>query len=212
MTDPVFTVEQVVALTGLSKWRLSHWSAIDFFKPEVSERDGRHVALYSFRDVVGLRVLAILRDEHRVSLGALQQVGEWLQDRYEQPWSTLRFFVAGREVFFRDPSTDTTISATSIGQTAIPIELEPIAERMRASVSKMRARTKETRGKIEQQRGVVGHAPKIAGTRVPTAAIWSYFEAGRTPRAILREYPELSIADINAAIAYEKDRRAKRSA
>lgn len=44
----------------------------------------------------------------------------------------------------------------------------------------------------------------IAGTRVPTSAIWSFAEIGCSVDEIHREYPDLERADIEAALDHER--------
>jgi uncharacterized protein (DUF433 family) len=46
--------------------------------------------------------------------------------------------------------------------------------------------------------------PLIRGTTIPVSAVLNALRAGRSPQAILPEFPELSGEDITAAIAYEK--------
>ena len=74
-----FSADQVSRLTGLSTWQLRHWATTDFFLPEYRDETRRYFErVYSFRDVVGLRALAKLRKEHRVSLQELRRAGTWL--------------------------------------------------------------------------------------------------------------------------------------
>jgi uncharacterized protein (DUF433 family) len=56
----------------------------------------------------------------------------------------------------------------------------------------------------------VHNAPVLAGTRVPTAAVWNLHRAGYAVGAILREYPRLKPADVEVAIAFEGKSREKR--
>jgi uncharacterized protein (DUF433 family) len=51
--------------------------------------------------------------------------------------------------------------------------------------------------------------PIIRGTRVPVYLIVGFIEAGQTPEEIVDDYPDLTIEDVEAAIAYaaqEKER------
>jgi uncharacterized protein (DUF433 family) len=41
------------------------------------------------------------------------------------------------------------------------------------------------------------------------AAIWSFYSAGATNDDILAQYPDLQAADVEQAIAYERERQAK---
>ena len=50
----------------------------------------------------------------------------------------------------------------------------------------------------------------VEGTRVPTAAIRQFSEAGYTAKQIIREYPVLTPANIKAALSQEINRRSEK--
>ncbi|HEY2805381.1 MAG TPA: MerR family transcriptional regulator, partial [Gemmatimonadales bacterium] len=58
-----FSEDQVERLTGLTMGRLRYWDSSDFFKPAFSEENRRvaYSRFYSFKDVVALRTLELLR-------------------------------------------------------------------------------------------------------------------------------------------------------
>ncbi len=70
----------VERLAGLSRTQLRYWDKTGFFSPRFGMRidAAPYSRVYSFGDVVGLRTLAILRKEHRVSLRHLRQVADRL--------------------------------------------------------------------------------------------------------------------------------------
>lgn len=43
---------------------------------------------------------------------------------------------------------------------------------------------------------------RIAGTRIPLKAILSFHQEGYSAKAIIREYPSLTVEDIEAAISW----------
>jgi uncharacterized protein (DUF433 family) len=49
----------------------------------------------------------------------------------------------------------------------------------------------------------------LAGTRIPTQAIWNFYRAGYKMLAILKEYPRLTAKDVQAAIEFEANRARK---
>ena len=51
---------------------------------------------------------------------------------------------------------------------------------------------------------MVRNAPVIAGTRIPTAAIRRFREAGYSIEQIIRQYPTLTAEDIKGALAFEE--------
>jgi uncharacterized protein (DUF433 family) len=208
-----FSAEQACQLTGLSLRQLSYWDATGFFSPEYGEENRRqpYSRVYSFRDLVGLRVLALLRKWHRVPLQELRAVAAWLADQGEKPWAHLRLYVLGPHVFFEDPRTGAALAAKPPGQLVLSLDLEPVARETQSSIEQLRHRRPEDIGQVTRHRYVVQNAPVVAGTRVPTAAIWRLHEDGYDPAAIIREYPRLTPTDVQAAIDYEEQRRHKRA-
>lgn len=79
-----FTAEHVCRLSGLSSRQLGYWDDTEFFSPTVLDGFRRRAfgRIYSFRDVVGLRTIAILRNVHRIPLQELRRVGAWLKERH----------------------------------------------------------------------------------------------------------------------------------
>lgn len=206
-----FSADQVSRLTGLSPWQLQHWAATDFFLPEYRDEDQRYFGrLYSFRDVVGLRALAKLRKEHQVSLQELRRVGAWLGERFRDPWATLTFYVVGRRVVFDDPESGLRMRPGSPGQIALPIRMVEISRETESAVKRLQHRGRDHIGKVVRNRYVAHNAPVLSGTRIPTAAIWDFFEAGYSIDAIMAEYPTLKRRDVQAAIKYERERRETR--
>jgi uncharacterized protein (DUF433 family) len=210
-----FTAENVCGLTGLSMSQLRYWDKTDFFSPEFLDDHRRRAfgRLYSFRDVVGLRTISVLRNAYRIPLQELRRVGEWLSThvRSETSWSSLRFALSGRKVVFaaeRAANAQHFIEATGDGQKVIQIGLEPIASDMRRRSLLLRERAHDQFGKVVRNRYVVHNAWVLAGTRVPTEAIWNFHQAGYDADAIVREYPRLTSADVKAALEFEAKRRA----
>lgn len=204
-----FTLDQAARLSGLSAERLRYWDETDFFKPSYRNEAGRPFGrVYAFRDVVGLRTLGILRDTHHVSLQSLRRAADWLREHYDAPWSTLRFYVAGREVYFHDPTLDVHRSATHPERAVIPIDLQEVASATESAANRLRERSCEEIGQIVHRRYVSHNAPIIAGTRIRTEAIWNFHVAGYDTPSILRQYPRLSEEDIAAAIQFERYRHA----
>jgi uncharacterized protein (DUF433 family) len=204
----MFTVEQASHLTGLSPGQIAAWDRRGVYHRQWGNDSRANRRLYSFRDVVALRTLAALRNEHRVPPGELRRVGVWLSEHRESPWSSLRFSVAGRRISFDDPDSCMLTAGGRLGQGALRFELEPVADEVRERVEAARRRQPEDVGRIVQRRHVVGHAPVLAGTRIPTSAVWSFHEAGYSAEQIIDEYPRLCEEDIKAAIAFEQRRRA----
>ncbi|GAC1517402.1 MAG: hypothetical protein NVS1B4_17500 [Gemmatimonadaceae bacterium] len=204
-----FTAEHICRLTGLSARQLSYWDQTGFFSPTLLHDYSRRAfgRIYSFRDVVGLRTIAMLRKVHGIPLQELRRVGEWMQQHHDAPWSTLRFALQGRKVVFQDPDSQSLVEPRGAGQEVLPIALEPIANEMRGAAARLRDRTPEQLGQLSRHRYVVHNAWVIAGTRIPTTAVWNFHQAGYTTAAIIREYPRLTPVDVASAIDFERDRQ-----
>lgn len=197
-----FTAEQVQRLTGLSDAQLRKWDNAGFFRPDFAARNRRspYSRIYSFEDVVGLRVLAILRKEHKVPPAHLREVAARLVEHSDRPWSKLTLYVLNREGHFRNPATGRIEGAAS-GQIAVPIPLSSVIEDVRARAERLKQRRPDSIGRIERHRYVAHNARVIAGTRIPVDSVRSLAAAGYTVKQILAEYPSLKARDVQAALA-----------
>lgn len=204
-----FTPEHVAQLTGLSSRQLRYWDKTDFFAPAlVDDREHRAIGrIYSFRDVVALRTISILRNQHRIPLQELRRVGAWLSQQHESPWSSLQFGLVGRKVVFIDPVTGVPAEPRGAGQSYLEVALEPIADEVRRAAERLKKRGSRQVGEASRNSYVVHSAPVDIGPSVTTRAIWNFYEAGYTTEQILNEYPSLTPWDVRAAIQYEADRR-----
>lgn len=203
-----FTAEHVCRLTGLSPRQVSYWDRTGFFSPTLLDENRRRTfaRIYSFRDVVGLRTIAILRNRHAVPLQELRRVGEWLHSKHDAPWSSIKFALKGNKVVFFDPLSGEAVEPRGAGQEVLPVALESIANEMREASALLLERRGEQVGQIARNRYVVHNAWVVAGTRIPTSAIWNYHQAGYDSEEIIREYPRLTAADVAAAVRFEARR------
>ncbi len=204
-----FSVDQVSKLTGLSHRQIRYWDNTDFFHPTYADEKRRpHGRVYSFRDVVGLRVIAQLRKERGIPFGRLRQLGKWLDENFDEPWAELRFYVVGKNVRFDDPR----IGARRAGETPAQIvmdtiEMDDIRAELEREAERLRDRTPAEIGQIYQNRFVSHNYPLVAGTRIRTEAIWNFHEAGYDIEGIIRQYPRLEKEDVEAAIEHERRAR-----
>lgn len=206
MDDPVlFTADQVCRLTGLSDRQLRYWGDTGFFSARGgSERRLPYTRTYTFRDAVGLRALAEMRNRYHVSLQALRKVGAVLAQQFDSPWSELTFYVVGRNVFCQEDKADTVKHARH-GQQVWPIAMTRIEGDVRKAIAAQRKRAESQIGRVTQRRYVAGGQPVLDGTRVPTRAVWVFHRAGYSRQAIAEEYPDLTPRDIDAAIDFEQE-------
>src|SRR5438128_6370446 len=103
-----FSTFHVCRLAGLSLRQLSYWDKTEFFSPYYAYENRRspYSRVYSFQDLVGLRVIAILRNDRKIPLQKLRRIAEELVKYHSRPWSGLVLYVVGKEVFFREPETE----------------------------------------------------------------------------------------------------------
>lgn len=211
MSDVIaaFSAEQVQKLTGLSLSQLRDWDNDDFFRPSYASENRREAysRVYSFEDVVGLRTLAMLRSDYRVSRQHLKRAADRLKQQDGKPWSALTLYVLNREVHFRDPKTGSVEGAVS-GQRALPIRLASVAEDLRAKAEELKRRAPSTVGHVSQKRYTMRGAPVVAGTRIPISSVKAFADAGYSPQQIVEQYPTLSLKDVQAALAYDNLTRA----
>ena len=196
-----FSAEHVHRLTGLSHAQLRYWDRTGFFNPTYADEDRRspHSRVYSFRDLVGLRTIALLRNYHHKPLQTLRKVGQLLKQHHEMPWSSLVLFVAGKQVYFQEPHSDIIRDAVAGHQQAIRLDLKQVGEDLRTAANKLRDRTPDEYGNVERRRYVLHNQWIITGTRIPISAILEYKNAGYGTAAILKEFPRLNQQDIEAA-------------
>jgi uncharacterized protein (DUF433 family) len=204
-----FSEEHVERLTGLTTAQLRYWDRTGFFQPSFADENRRmaYSRIYSFKDVVGLRTLGLLRRQHNVPLQHLRKVAERLSDLADDLWTKTTLYVLDRRVVFHDPRSGRLQEIVS-GQYVIGIPLKKIVSDTRRDVEKLRRRGDEKVGKIERSRYVSHNAWVIAGTRIPTSAIRRFKEAGYTADQIITEYPDLTERDIEAALAHEENANA----
>jgi uncharacterized protein (DUF433 family) len=91
------------------------------------------------------------------------------------------------------------------------VAISDVADDVKARLLKLSARQPDQIGKITKSRNILHRKPIIAGTRIPTEAIWDFAEAGYGVREIIREYPDLKPEDVKNAIAYERSRHEKKA-
>jgi uncharacterized protein (DUF433 family) len=80
--------------------------------------------------------------------------------------------------------------------------MKEIIRNVEQSLRRLNRRTPNQVGKIDQNRYVVRNEPVIAGTRVTTSSIYRLHKAGYSSEAIIREFPRLRPADVEAAIKH----------
>jgi len=200
-----FSEANVERLTGLTSGQLRYWDRTGFFAPAYADEDRRtaYSRVYSYRDVVGLRTLGLLRRQHNVSLQHLRNVAEKLSHLRDDLWTRITLYVLNRRVIVHEPGSGRLRDVVS-GQYVLGIPLKRIIADTKRDAEKLLRRSDDKVGRVEQSRRIMRNVPVVAGTRIPTGAIKRFKEAGYTIEQIIAEYPDLRPDDVEAALKYEE--------
>lgn len=206
-----FSEEHAQRLTGISQSQLRYWDRSKFFLPSFPGGDwsssfGR---VYSFKDIVALRVLNVLRNQYDVPLQHLRVVSEKLSHLASERWTGVSLYVLRKRVIWKEPGTELPQEIVT-GQYVVPsIVLDVVvSDTQQAIQSTLNARGKEQLGRVEKSRFVNHNDAVLSGTRIRVSAIKRFSEAGYTVDQILKEYPDLTKTDVASALGYGETRAA----
>lgn len=196
--------DHVIQITGLSKGQLRAWDRRGFFVPKYAycDRSSAYSRIYSFKDAVGLRTLAKLRTSHRISIARLEKLAAAMEKDGISHWAEAKVWVVKSEPYYLRPGSREVMGAET-GQLAM-LPIIDVIEEVTAKVEGLKHRPQDTVGLIERRRFVARNSWVVSGTRIPTATIQRYAQAGFSNKEILDEYPTLTLEDIEAALAHEK--------
>lgn len=212
-TDVVsaFSEEQTSRLTGVSLAQLRYWDRTGFYRPAYAEENRRipFSRIYSFNDIVALRVLNTLRNDLGVSLPHLREVSQKLSFLSKDRWTGVQLWVLSKRVVWQEPGTELPQELLSRQYVAPAIVLNDVATATKKSIASfLHDRSGDAIGRIERNRHISHNAPVIAGTRIPVATIKRFHEAGYSINGIIAEYPDLTPKDVQAALDYDNASRA----
>lgn len=198
-----FSEHQAARLADVRIGQLRYWDSTGLLRPSFSGGELRDVLgrAYSFRDIVALRVIGALKNRFNVSTQHLREVKQKLVDGEGREWSGVRLFVLDKRVIWVMPGDEVPVDAAS-GQTLIDaIDIgDEVAEAQRV-LQDMRRRRDDQVGTVSKNRKIAHNAAVIGGTRIPVRAIQRFHAAGYSPEAIIREYPDITERDVEAALA-----------
>lgn len=198
-----FSEAQVERLTGVSIAQLRRWDRTGFFKAALHSDEVRAFSrVYSFKDLVSLRVLNQLRNVHNVSMPELRKTAREMAHLGDDVWTQTTLYVHRGRVVFDEPETSAKREVTT-KQYVADIPLKVAISDTRLAIASMNRRDDDQIGRITRNRYVQQNKPVIAGTRIPVAAIKSFTQAGYSPAEIVDQYPSISVEDVRAAIEYE---------
>ena len=196
-----FSEEQVSRLTGLSRSQLSSWRRQGFVKPsyEVSrDRRKSYNFIYSFKDLLTLRVVNQLRNAHGVPLSELRKVASELKTMGYEDFAAKKLWVWNKRVVFKEPKSE-KFREISSKQFAADIPLDVVISDARADIKKINSRGAEHFGKLEKRRQVVSSSQVFSQTRIPVSVVIKYIQAGKKNSDIIANFPTLNQKDIDLA-------------
>lgn len=204
-----FSEEATAKLTGVTIRQLRYWDRTRFYQPQFADRNRRlaYSRVYSFRDLLSLRVLNVLRNQYGVSLPHLREVKQRLGHLDEDRWTGQKLYVVKKRVVWIEPGATVPTEILS-GQFVMTMMLEVVVSDTRDAVTAFSRRAPKDVGHINRHRYVLRNTPVIAGTRIPVAAIKRFAAAGYSVSKIRKEYPDLTDKDVRAALAYDAARAA----
>jgi uncharacterized protein (DUF433 family) len=197
-----YSEEQVALITGASRRQLQSWARTGFYVPSLAG-EGAFSRIYSFRDLVSLKVINTLRNVNGVSMQELRKVAAVLKGYGEDAWTKTRLWVFRRKVLFSEPDTGRLREVAGkqyVAEICIEVEIRDALE----DVRRLNVRRADEIGHIDRNRNVNHRAYVIKGTRIPVSAIKSFHGAGYSVAAIQAEYPDLMAKDIQAAIDFDE--------
>lgn len=198
-----FSEVDAARLSGLSTGQLRSWDRSGFLHPayRAAQAGLPYGRIYSFRDVVSLRVLGQLRNVHKVSMQHLRKVSETLAHLGERKWTATTLYVLGRKVVFEDPRTSGKVEIVS-GQRVLDIPIHVVISDTRKAIGDLNRRLPSERGAVVHGRFTLQNEPVFKGTRIPVAAVKRYLDSGYEPAMIISEFPDLTLEDIEVARSY----------
>jgi DNA-binding transcriptional MerR regulator/uncharacterized protein (DUF433 family) len=194
--------KRAAKLADISMKQLRYWEQIGLVVPSVKEQISPRntVRLYSFQDLLELLVAAELRHRPGISLQHIRRLVAYLHAReFGAPLRELKFATRGQEIYVQypdgswsgDPFPDQLIYRQAIALDEIGAKIDTVNDRGPGAS-----------GRVVSRRGVHRSKPVFAGTRIPVGTVQRYLQAGYDTKAIIREYPSLTPADIETARHY----------
>jgi DNA-binding transcriptional MerR regulator len=162
-------------LTGITIGQLRYWDRTRFFTPSLANEDRRQAysRVYTFRDVMCLKILNTIRNESKVPLQHLREVKDKLEHLGDDMWAKTTLYLLNRRIVFLNPETAQKEDVVS-GQGILQIPLQVVRGDMERAVRALRQRDEKTIGRVTHHRGLANNKPVIAGTRIPVKSIKAF--------------------------------------
>jgi DNA-binding transcriptional MerR regulator len=137
MSATGFGASAVLKLTGISYRQLDYWARTRLVGSSIRQAAGRGSRrVYSFQDLVALRVVGQLR-EAGVSIQTIRRAVKWLRSHADKPLSTLALAAKGNKVFALTDDPAKLIEAAAEGQVVLAISVEKVARHLERGVTEI---------------------------------------------------------------------------
>jgi len=134
-----FTAQQACQLTGCTPHQLRYWDRVDLLRPSIQSTGGRpgRRRLYSFRDLVALRVVKSLLD-NGMSVQRVRRAWEYLRRTgdMEQHLSEIKLVTDGQSIFRVASDDAELVDALREGQLAFFVAINEITMEVEEDISR----------------------------------------------------------------------------
>jgi DNA-binding transcriptional MerR regulator len=134
-----FTAQQACRLTGCTSHQLRYWDRVNLVRPSVQSTGGRpgRRRLYSFRDLVALRVVKSLLD-NGMSVQRVRRAWDYLRRTgdMEGHLAEVRLVTDGQSIFRVASDEDELLDALREGQLAFFVAINEITHEVEEDVSR----------------------------------------------------------------------------
>lgn len=148
-----FNADTVQRLTGITYRQLDYWDRTGLVRPSIRGARGKGSRrVYSFRDVVEVRVVSRMRASG-VSLPTVRKAVRYLTQHFDhvlRPLAQLTLVADGKRVLVKLEDRPHMIDATADGQVVITVAVAAIAEELKNTVTELSA-PRETTFKLRGQ-------------------------------------------------------------
>ena len=137
--EQAFTAEQACRLTNCTHHQLRYWDRVGLMKPSIQESGGRPGVrrLYSFRDLVALRVIRSLLD-NGMSLQRVRRAWDYLrrEGEMEDHLSEVKLVTDGQSIFRVSSDEGEILDALREGQLSFFVAIDQIAREVEEDVTR----------------------------------------------------------------------------
>ena len=192
-----YSIKIATQVGRISRGQAANWAKSGYLVPSILYSTDRrpYTYLYSFSDLVALRVIWILRYQYRMPLANAKIAADHIRATPDIPWSAMRIWIEDRRVVLAEPD----------GADGAVIELAEIAAVVKQEADKLWYRSPDDYGKVERKRNVMHGALVVKGTRIPVSTVVALVNAGWDIERIRRGYPTLHPEDIQGVMRYVEE-------